>query len=195
MRKILFLIVLFSTYCFGQNSAQIQFEENYDRLLENLSNENWIKAEKLAKRLLDFAESVDSMQIERKVLRYIYIYATAGLLNEKKLTKHEALEKVLFLKSKEMMMPSHPFNKNCNINCTHISEEDKNTFFTGVNNQAGTQIFCFEYVQIENGISESETDLEGKNISLQGILNEISVEGNMLPRFKLKFINGIYAIE
>ncbi len=64
-----------------------------------------------------------------------------------------------------------------------------------MNNAAGTQIFSFEYVKIENGIKESESELEGKYITLEGLLNEIIVEGNILPRFKLKFINGNYRIE
>ena len=65
----------------------------------------------------------------------------------------------------------------------------------GVNNAKGTQIFSFEYVKIEKGIKETQNELEGKNITLKGELKEISVEGNMLPRFKMKFIKGDYIIE
>ncbi len=69
------------------------------------------------------------------------------------------------------------------------------TFFTGVNNAAGTQIFSFEYVKIEKGIKETKSELEGKYVTLKGQLNEISVEGITLPRFKLKFINGDYIVD
>jgi hypothetical protein len=180
--------------CFGQKNDAIKFEDNYNLLMENLSSENWTKSEKLTKELLDYVEPIDSMQTEKKVLRYIYIYATAGLLNEKKLTKNEALNKVKFLQSKEMIMPTHPFNSKCYVNCTNLNEDETNTFFTGVNNAKGTQIFSFEYVKIENGIKEPKSELEGKNITLKGELNEITVEGNMLPRFRLKFINGDYIV-
>jgi len=194
MRKLL-LIILSTSFCFGQKNSTLKFEDNYNLLIENLSNENWVKSEQLAKELLQIAEPVDSMQTEKKVLRYIYIYSTAGLLNEKKLTKEEALEKVKFLKGKEMIMPAHPFKSNCHVNCTHFTEELPNTFFSVVNNAQGTQIFSFEYVTIENGIKETQSELEGKYVALSGVLNEIKVEGNMLLRFKLKFIKGDYKIQ
>ena len=195
MRKILLITLLITSFCFGQKNDTNKFEDNYKLLVENLSKEDWTNSEILAKELLAIAEPIDSMQTEKKVLRYIYIYSTAGLLNEKKLTKNEALEKVKFLKSKEMIMPSHPFNSKCYVNCTHLKDDEANTFFTGVNNAEGTQIFSFEYVKIENGIKETLNELEGKYITLKGELDEITVEGNMLPRFKLKFIKGDYIIE
>ncbi len=48
---------------------------------------------------------------------------------------------------------------------------------------------------IKNKIKETSQELEGKFIVLKGKLNEITVEGNMLPRFKLKFIDGDYEIQ
>ncbi|MFV8324079.1 hypothetical protein [Flavobacterium sp. LB3P21] len=195
MKKFLLITLLITNFCFGQKNDSKIFEDKYNLLIENLSNEDWVKSEKLSKELLNFIEPNDSMQTEKKVLRYIYIYSIAGLLNEKKLTKNQALVKVKFLKSKEMIMPTHPFNSKSYINSTHLKEDEANTFFTGVNNAEGTRIFSFEYVKIENGIKESQSELEGKNITLRGELNEITVEGNMLPRFKLKFIKGEYIIE
>lgn len=195
MKNFLLITFLITNLCFGQKNDANKFGDNYDLLMGNLSKENWTKSEKLAKELLNIVEPIDSMQTEKKVLRYIYIYSTAGLLNEKKLTKNEALEKVKFLQSKEMIMPTHPFNNKCYVNCTQLKGDEANTFFTGVNNADGTQIFSFEYVKIENGIKEPQSELEGKYITLKGELNEITVEGNMLPRFKLKFIKGDYIIE
>ena len=122
------------------------------------------------------------------------IYSTAGLLNEQKLTKENALSRVLNLKGEEMIMPAHPFNSKCFVNCTQFTEEYENTFFTGVNNSSGTQIFSFEYVTIESGIEETEKELTGKFIILEGRLEKVSVEGNILPRFKLNFIEGKYQV-
>jgi hypothetical protein len=195
MKKIILITLIITNFCFGQKIDSKLFEDKYNLLIENLSKEDWTKSEKLAKELLNVVEPNDSMQTEKKVLRYIYIYSTAGLLNEKKVSKNEALEKVKFLQSKEMIMPTHPFNSKSYINSTHLKENEANTFFTGVNNAEGTQIFSFEYVKIENGIKESQNELEGKNITLKGELNEIAVEGNILPRFKLKFIKGDYILE
>ena len=190
------LMLMFFTMCgFSQNITSENFETNFNDLLDNLNNENWLEAEKISGELLNFAEKNDSMDTEKKVLRYIKIYTVAGLLNQKSITKKEALEKTEYLKGKEMIMPAHPFHSQCYVNCTHLSEDEENTFFSGVNNQKGTQIFSFEYVKIQDKIKESKEELEGKLIVLKGKLNEISVEGNILPRFKLRFINGEYEIQ
>ncbi len=189
------IIIFFTISGYSQNIINENFETNFNDLLENLNNENWIKAEKLSTDLLNFAEKIDTMDTEKKVLRYIKIYTVAGLLNEKSITKKEALEKTEYLKGKEMIMPAHPFNSKCYVNCTHLNEDEENTFFSGVNNQKGTQIFSFEYVKIKDKIKETKEELEGKFIVLKGKLNEITIEGNMFPRFKLKFINGDYEIQ
>ncbi|WP_337964674.1 hypothetical protein [uncultured Flavobacterium sp.] len=195
MKNFFLIAFLVTNLCFCQEKKNNSFEDNFNLLIENLTNENWTKSEKLAKELLNTAEPIDSLETEKQVLRYMYVYSTAGLLNEKKLTQKEALQKVKFLQSKEMIMPAHPFNSNCYVNCTSLKDEEPNTFFTGVNNAAGTQIFSFEYVKIEKGIKEPKSELEGKYVTLKGQLNEISVEGITLPRFKLKFINGNYIVD
>lgn len=189
------IIIFFTISGYSQNIINANFKTNFNDLLENLNNENWIKAEKLSTHLLSFAEKIDTMDTEKKVLRYIKIYTVAGLLNEKSITKKEALEKTEYLLGKEMIMPAHPFNSKCYVNCTHLNEDEENTFFSGVNNQKGTQIFSFEYVKIKYKIKETKEELEGKFIVLKGKLNEITIEGNMFPRFKLKFINGDYEFQ
>lgn len=195
MRKIIFALLLISSFCFGQKNDNREFKTDFNLLIQHLSSEDWEKSEKLSKQLLDIAEANNIMEMEAKVLRYMYIYSTAGLLNEKKLTKDQALKNIKFLQSKEMIMPSHPFKSNCYSNCTHLDEENPDTFFTGVNNKNATQIFSFEYVKIKDGIKEPKSELEGKYITLKGILNEISVDGNMFPRFTLRFTDGDYLIK
>ena len=41
------------------------------------------------------------MKTETMVLRYMFVYSNAGLLNEKKISKEESLKKVQFLKGKK----------------------------------------------------------------------------------------------
>jgi len=182
----------YSTIAFSQKS---DFLNEYKQLIESVQSGSWITSEKICKKLIDFCEPIDSMQHEAKVLRYIYIYSTAGLLNENKLTQKEALAQVKNMIGKEMIMPAHPFKSNCYVNCSHLSENDKNTFFTSSNNENGTQIFAFEYVKIKDGIKETVEELEGKFIITMGTLNEVTVEGQLLPRFKLLFTNGQYLIK
>ena len=189
------ILILVTINCYSQNVNKENFETNFNDLLESLNKESWKDAERLTTGLLNFAETIEEMDTEKKVLRYIKIYTVAGLLNEKTITKKEALEKTEYLNGKEMIMPSHPFNSKCFVNCTKLYEDEENTFFSGVNNQKGTQIFSFEYVKVKEKIKETKEELEGKFIVLSGKLNEITVEGSMLPRFKLKFIDGNYQIQ
>ena len=87
MKKIILFAFLITNICLSQKNETSNFEVKYNLLIENLTKEDWTESEKLAKDLLAIVEPIDSMQTEKKVIRYIYIYSTAGLLNEKKLTK------------------------------------------------------------------------------------------------------------
>lgn len=187
---ITLILLLFSII----SNAQNEFERKYSLLLDNLQKESWQESSKLCDELLNKIESVDSMITPTKVLRYIKIYSLAGQLNERQITKNDAVKLTQNLKGKEMRMPAHLYNEKCYINCTHLSKEEKNTFNSFVNNAQGTQIFSFEYVKIDGEIKETPEEMAGKFLALEGILDEISVEGNMLPRFKLKFIKGKYKI-
>lgn len=189
---VLLFCLLCSSFVFAQDAG---FEIRFNALIERIKAEDWPAANTQCADLLKYAERIDSMKSEQMALRYMYIYSTAGLLNENKLTKDEALAKVKFLQGKDMIMASHPFHTQCYVNCTHLDDSDKNTFFTGVNNIAGTQIFSFEYVTIKDGIKQTKEQLEGKYIDLKGKLNYIAVEGNMLPRFKMRFVDGEYIVE
>jgi len=128
------------------------------------------------------------------VLRYMYIFSVSGLMNEGLLTKDQALQNIKFLEGKDMILASHPFHLNCTLNCTQISEDRKDTFRTCVTNNDGTQIFSFEYIEIKDGIKETVDQLEGKIIHIKANLSEVSVEGTILPIFRLNFSNGEYML-
>ncbi len=188
------LLVLQLTDGFSQEKEE-DFVIEYNRVLENLSSENWDEANKLSTLLLNKIESDKLLDKEKSVLRYIVIYSNAGLLNEKKISKDEALKRVKGFKETYISMPAHPVIKNCYVNCTHLATEQKNTLFSGVNNAAGTQVFSFEYTKMKEKIdADSIKLLEGKNVALYGKLTEISVEGNFLPRYKLKVEEGEMSI-
>lgn len=191
MKKYLLIICLL--FCSVLSYSQkFSFKDEYNSLIDSLSSENWAASEKLCNKLLSYGEPIDSLQYEVMVLRYVYIYSVAGLMNDNKLSQNGALNRVKHLKGKEMIMPTHPFKRNCYVNCTNLLTDKPNTFFTTVNNSDGTKIFSFEYVTVETGVNESAAQLEGKLVTLKGILDSISVEGNLYPRFKLLFIKGGY---
>ncbi len=189
--KLIFILLL-ATSPFISYAQVTDFKVKYGELVQDLQKEDWVTAENLSASLLKYAEANDSLITEKKVLRYIYIYSVAGSLSEGWISKDKALAKIEYLKGKEMMMPAHPFHANCYINCMHLSDSAKNTFSTFVNNARGTTILSFEYVTIKDGIKETREQLEDKYIVLTGVLDNLFVEGNMFPRFRLMFINGKY---
>lgn len=192
--KLLALWVLAGWGAIAQSYTGEQFAADYDVIINHLMQENWEEAYSKSASVSSQIFNDSLFVEENRMLDYILIYTTAGLLNDQKRTKDEALNQVIGLKGRIMSLPGHPFIKDCHVNCTHLSDDKENTFFTGVNNQAGTSIFSFEYVTIEGGIKETAEQLEGKVIALEGKLEEISVEGNMFPRFKLVFTGGSYYI-
>lgn len=194
MKRLLLLILLIISVSFIKINAQIdnnEFEFQYNKLLESLSEEKWMNADSLTTYLINKYSGIESMEHENQVLRYISIYSTAGLLSEKLISKEKALDKASKYKGLRMVMPAHPLKKDCYVNCTHLVSDQKNTFFTGVNNAQGTQIFSFEYVKMKSPVNENYIkSLEGQNISLSGLLKDITVEGNIFPRFKMQFVAG-----
>jgi hypothetical protein len=92
MNKILLILfVLFSINCFSQSVSKEKFEQQYENIINNLEIENWKKAFKSTSKLISKIEKDSIYSYETKVLKYILIYSTAGMLNEKELTKAEAL--------------------------------------------------------------------------------------------------------
>ena len=192
MKKLLLVLLTFTAfYRLDAQINQKDFEQLYNQLIDNLLAEKWNASDSLTTLILNKIDKVDSMIHEKQVLRYISIYSTAGLLNENLITRETALNKVLKYKGLRLVMPAHPLNSKCYVNCTHLDSEQKNTFFSGVNNSKGTMIFSFEYVKMKEPIDDKYIrSIEGKNIALSGVLEDIAVEGNMFPRFKIHFSDG-----
>jgi hypothetical protein len=193
MKKVITLLII-SVVLNLATKAQIsdaEFKKSYNSILENLSNEKWKTVNSISILLLNKIGSIDSMAHEKSVLRYIIIYANAGLLNNKEITKDEALKRAIIFKGKELSMPAHPFRKDCYVNCTHLAEDRQNTLFSAVNNSLGTQIFAFEYVKLKKDLDQATINkIEGKNVALSGVLKDVSVQGYGLPRYKLEFEDG-----
>ncbi len=193
MNKIIFslLLVLSSFSAFSQEA---DFEQKYHELFVYIEKEDWANAEILSFDLKESIESKDTLDNEKKILRYLYIYSVSGLMCNKIITKQEGLKKTMPLWGKEMIMPARSFSPGCMINCIQFAKEGTSTFFTCVNDSVGTKIMSYEYTIIRHGVKESATELLGKNIILKGKLNKVSVEGSLFPRFKLNFVNGDYEI-
>jgi hypothetical protein len=117
--------------------------------------------------------------------------SVAGLLNNQKLTKNDALSKVIDFKGKVVVLATHPVFEKPNLNCIKYHDKTPNTLYVCQTNRNGTQIFSFEYAVIKKGITKDFIlQKQGKNGAIAGILDNISVEGNILPRFRIQLVDA-----
>ena len=191
MKKLVVIFVLLITIKVSAQDTTDVFVSTYKILLENLQNENWKMADSLTDILLAKVDKAESTNLYNEVLYYISIFSNAGLMNQQIITKEQALNKVKKYVGCRLILPAHLFSSNTSLNCTKIDDINQNTLFSSVSNLNGTQIFSFEYVKMKDSLDESKLkQLEGKYVKMRGILKAITVEGSMLPRFKMYFEDG-----
>jgi hypothetical protein len=176
-------------FCFAFFSIEI-FAQTMVDLIKYLEKEQWDKSATLSLKLLnENTDSVDSDQAS--TLRYMYIKSVSGLLNQKVISKDDALDKVKSFENLRLILAGHPILKKCSMNCIQLLDDEPNTLFTNATNLKGTEIHSFEYVILNEKIGPKDMEeIEGKYGRLQGLLKSIEVEGNFLPRFRLTLTNG-----
>lgn len=162
-------------------------DKEWNDLIEYLTKEDYKKAVKLVKPMLDKAVNVKIENDEPAILRYMHIMCVASLMNSREYSKDEALKIVKDYEGEFLIMPGRDIiTKNCNLNCIKMDEEKENTIFVTSANNSGTEIFSFERYEIEKGISAEELEKdEGKIATVRGKLESIEVEGFALPRFRM----------
>lgn len=179
-------LLLFSLTLFRLNIHA----QTIDDLIEALKKEQWNTSAEISLKMLQ--QNTDSVNADQPaMLRYMYIKSVAGLLNQKVITKDEALEKVKSFQTLRLILAGHPILKKCGQNCIQLSADKPNTLFTNATNVKGTEIHSFEYVLFNQDITPKDMEeIEGKTGRLEGILKSVEVEGNFLPRFRLTLVNG-----
>jgi hypothetical protein len=166
-------------------SKDFDFDKKYDELLEQLSKENWKESFSLSQFLLKNIENDTSKIYACGVIRYMNILSASGLMYKQELSKTDALKKVEDHKNKLLVLPGHPVQEKGNLNCIKYIEDKPNTLFVCQTNQDGTNLFSFDYATIKLGITKDQIlQHQGINAVIAGILDTISVEGSLLPRFK-----------
>jgi hypothetical protein len=194
MRKkiILLLFTLLSGLLINVHAQSLTHSSEWRELIASLRNEDWQKANTLSLQLLNKTPDDEENNIGVALLRYMYIHAEAGLLNLRKVTKDEAIKTVQGFTGKLIILPSHPVSVKQAFNSIMMHNEKTDSLFITSTNNAATQIFSFEYIVLDDKWSvEDFKNSIGKIYRLGGRLKSISVEGNMLPRFRIIIDQGI----
>jgi len=192
MKRLILLFSLLSVLILNAHAQSLTHSSEWRNLIVSLQNEDWQNANTLSLQLLNKTPDDEENNIGVALLRYMYIHSEAGLLNLRKVTKDEAIKAVQGFTGKLIILPSHPVSLKQGFNSIMMHNEKTDSLFITSTNKTATQIFSFEYIVLDDKWHvEDFKNSVGKIYRLGGMLKSISVEGNMLPRFRIIIDQGI----
>jgi hypothetical protein len=193
MKKIVLFALLIFAFLSNAGAQSFTHTESWKKLISALQNENWQAANTLSLSVLNKIPKSEQDGAGAALVRYMYIFSEAGLMNLNKVTKTEALKKVIKFKGHMVILPSHPVSLKNDFNSIRKSENKTDTLFITSTNKAATSIFSFEYIALTDKWPDDDfKNSVGKMYRLGGMLRSITVEGSMFPRFRIVIDNGIY---
>jgi hypothetical protein len=180
--------LLTRTVALAQTDEPQLTEQDWDRLIPALVQEDWAKAEPLAASYLArFTTEAALMGEEAATVRYMYLKCVSGLLAQKKLTKPAALAKLKGFEGRPVLTPSRPFRLKGLFNCFKLDETER-AFFCCSANEGGSQIHTFEtFEPADAKILAAAPQLENKEFRLGAIIQRIEAGGVTLPHLVLQF--------
>lgn len=191
MKKIILLLSL-SVLILNGHAQSLTHSSEWRELVTNLQNENWQNANPLSLQLLNKTPDDEENNVGVALLRYMYIRSEAGLLSLNKVTKDEAIKAVTGFTGKWILLPAHPISLKLDFNSIRMHNEKTDSLFITATNKAATSIYSFEYIILQDKWPTADfRNNAGKIYRLGGILKSISVEGNMMPRFRIIIDQGI----
>ena len=189
MRKIfsiLFFVLPF--YINAQNTSFIE-QKDWDSIIVYLGNEGWVNADRLISASLKKCPEDQQESDITGMLRYMSIFCKAGLMNEQKISKENALENVKSFIGHSIILPGVTVSLKNGFNIVQLKNNNTDTLFITASNAKATQLFAFTYIIPANPISlDDYTKAVDKTALIKGNLQDISVEGISLPRFRI-YIN------
>jgi hypothetical protein len=186
------LTLLFFTVVKAQSSS-ITGSKDFKDLITSLQNEDWQNANNLSLACLKKIPENDKDNVDAALLRYMFIYSEAGLLNDQKVSKTQALKNIISFKGQLIILPGHPVALKYALNTIQLVNNNTDSLFITATNRAGTDIFSFEYVALKDKWPIDDfKNQDGKAYRLAGIIKSLTVEGNFLPRFRIIIDQGTY---
>lgn len=159
---------------------------DWSKIINNLSNENWDSANKEASIFLGKYTGVNINNRDAGVLRYMFIISESGLVNEKKIEGTTALDSIKKFIGLKIILPGRKLSVKHGLNVIIPYHNNTDTLFTTATNKIETEIFCFEYIIPDKKIPMVEFKRTiGWIATFEGILSSIKLDGQTLPRYKL----------
>jgi hypothetical protein len=189
------ILSLFALLFFTVVKAQSPIRESKDfsDLITSLQNEDWQNANRLSLSCLKKAPENDKDNVDAALLRYMFIYSEAGLMNDQKVSKSQALKNIINFKGQLIILPGHPVALKYALNTIQLVNNKTDSLFITATNRNGTDIFSFEYVILKDKWPIDDfKNQDGKAFRLGGIIKSLTVEGNFLPRFRIIIDQGTY---
>jgi hypothetical protein len=193
MKKIILLLLLIIAFLSNAGAQALMESQEWRDLIDNLQTENWQDASTKSLSLLNQMPNAAPDDPTAALLRTMYIHSEAGLLNSGMITQDQAIKAVKGFTGKLIILPGHRVALKGGLNTIQMVNEKTDTLFVSETNRKGTDIFAFENIILDNKWSiEDFKARDGQLYSLGGIIKSITVEGHMLPRFKIIMEQGIY---
>ena len=194
MKRIVYSIILAA--CFATAFAQqpkppsTVTDDEFQKVLVAVSNEDWGAAVTLSSNFLKQMKDDDKRLVR---LRYIYLYAAAGMVTSGKMEFEDFARSTKEFVGKEVECPYRRITLECrgafNFICPSNEKQDRAT--VAASNKTATSILAFEYTQLKEPFDFAHHEDEAASIS--GTIDAIVPNPNK-SRFlvmRLFITNGI----
>jgi hypothetical protein len=171
----LLALVLSVTLCRGEPATEEQANE-FDRILQLISNEDWKAASDAAASYLAKAGASEDLQAR---LRYIIIYTTAGAVSTGAFEFDILDQRLKGFVGKSVTLPDRPvINGECpgGMNTICISDPHATSFMVVAANKTSTTIHAFEYMKLRQAVDFAAH--AGEWGSITGTLRKIEPNPN-----------------
>jgi hypothetical protein len=193
MKRIIYNLVVaacFATAFAQQPKPPTVTDDEFQKVLVAVSNEEWEAAVALSSKLLKQMKDEDKRLVR---LRYIYLYAASGMVTTGKMEFEDFAKSAKEFVGKEVECPYRPITLECrgafNFICPSNEKQDRAT--VAASNKTGTSILAFEYTQLKEPFDFARHEDEAASIS--GTIDAIVPNPNK-SRFlvmRLFITNGI----
>lgn len=193
MKPIILSILALLFFTVVKAQSPTRESKDFSDLITSLQNEDWQNANKLSLACLKEVPENDKDNVDAALLRYMFIYSEAGLMNDQKVSKSQALKNIINFKGQLIILPGHPVALKYALNTIQLVNNKTDSLFITATNRNGTDIFSFEYVVLKDKWPIDDfKNQDGKVYRLGGIIKSLTVEGNFLPRFRIIIDQGTY---
>ncbi len=152
-------------------------EKQWDDLYAALDLEDWSRAaDYSAKYLRQLKDEGDKRSLGR--LRYMFVFASAGKVIERKMAFEELGKVLTDLLAREIVLPGRRLTTNCPapMNSICVLSGSKYDLSSAAANNHGTSIHAFEYVKLQDKFDAKGHD--GDLAEVSGILDSFQLNPN-----------------